>query len=205
MSTRSSLPFGKLVLGTILHFIFIINAVERRREKEGRKDEEEEEEEEVRSREIERGNVFVATETAALQPLGRAIGKAIFPQDISFQYGLGSVESTVRVGRLLQSHRRTVRVKVRVIAPAEGVSRSFLIPRSRLRSLEFLAACFHRSRETDQTARRGAAFELRKVFEVLRDGAAREVRRVQNSARENGRENLQGRGVGNAPVSRSPD
>lgn len=30
---RGSIPFGKLVLGTILHFIFIINAVERRREK----------------------------------------------------------------------------------------------------------------------------------------------------------------------------
>lgn len=31
---RGSIPFGKLVLGTILHFIFIINAVEcREREK----------------------------------------------------------------------------------------------------------------------------------------------------------------------------
>lgn len=34
---RGSIPFGKLVLGTILHFIFIINAVERRERERERK------------------------------------------------------------------------------------------------------------------------------------------------------------------------
>lgn len=33
-AARSFIPFGKLVLGTILHFIFIINAVECRRKNE---------------------------------------------------------------------------------------------------------------------------------------------------------------------------
>lgn len=47
-TARSFIPFGKLVLGTILHFIFIINAVERRRENErDRKKEREREQERV--------------------------------------------------------------------------------------------------------------------------------------------------------------
>lgn len=50
---RGSIPFGKLVLGTILHFIFIINAVERRREK---KIEKSEEAKERRKREKEKEN-----------------------------------------------------------------------------------------------------------------------------------------------------
>lgn len=52
---RGSIPFGKLVLGTILHFIFIINAVERRREKKIEKSEEAKRRERGRERERENG------------------------------------------------------------------------------------------------------------------------------------------------------
>lgn len=66
---RGSIPFGKLVLGTILHFIFIINAVERRREKKIEKSEEAKRRERGREREKERmekrkkssGGVFART------------------------------------------------------------------------------------------------------------------------------------------------
>lgn len=62
-SARGSVPFGKLVLGTILHFIFIINAVEcRERERERRREGERRREEETKgeeSRREESGGVFV--------------------------------------------------------------------------------------------------------------------------------------------------
>lgn len=65
---RGSIPFGKLVLGTILHFIFIINAVERRREKKLKKakkqrgeKEEEREKERMEKRKKNSGGVFART------------------------------------------------------------------------------------------------------------------------------------------------
>lgn len=65
---RGSIPFGKLVLGTILHFIFIINAVERRREKKLKKakkqrgeKEEEREKERMEKRKKSSGGVFART------------------------------------------------------------------------------------------------------------------------------------------------
>lgn len=62
---RGSIPFGKLVLGTILHFIFIINAVERRREKKNwkkkQRGEKEKEKERERKGKKSSGGVFART------------------------------------------------------------------------------------------------------------------------------------------------